>query len=268
MKTKIVESDNMKFRIFVIYILVVWTVSADLQGPPSDTSSRKQTPESTQTSNNDRKVVDSSTKDEISTENDDSDNSLSDDEITTLLVEELALQGSAIKIIKSPDLSKEKEAQKVSDMLSTIVNSHAKLIKKLENEIEEMDGSIASLTASAEPDLLKSPDEIELDNLYDKAMEILNKTKADKESAYGILRQAADRGHAKSQAKIAWAQLMGNPFEMNFEEAKKTFLKLADYGLPDAHMVCILFSQSLDIFIFCCFTGAWFHACCRHWFQC
>lgn len=223
----------MEFRTLVVCLCVVWTVSAELQAPPEDASSKKQTSESAKSSNYDRKVVDAYSKEGSS----EAESSLNDDEVTTLFVEELALSEPAIKIIKSPDLSKEKEAQKVTDMLSTIVKSHAKLIKKLENEIAEMDGSIASLTANDEPEPIKTPEEIELDQMYDSALEILNKTKADKDSAYAILRQAANRGHAKSQAKIAWAQLMGNPFEMNFEEAKKAFLKLAEEGLPDAHMV-------------------------------
>lgn len=123
----------------------------------------------------------------------------------------------------------------MTEMLSTLVNSHAKLIKKLEDEIEEMDGSIASL--GEQPEEVQTQEELELDMLYESAMKILNRTRSDKAEGIALLKQAADKGHSKAQAKIAWAQLMGNHVEMDFAAARETFLNLAETGLPDAHMV-------------------------------
>lgn len=231
----------MRSKIFLIFMCTLSISLAQLQGPPSDS-------EDIRNSLKDRKsnLVNDESKSDISDssntinkkdeDNDDAIDSNDDSTIASLLAEEFAYPGSAIKIIKAPDLSQEKEAQKMTEMLSTLVNSHAKLIKKLEDEIEEIDGSIASL--GEEPRIVQTQEELELERIYESAMKILNRTRSDKSDGFALLKQAADKGHAKSQAKIAWAQLLGNYIEMNFDDAKKTFLELAETGLPDAHMVC------------------------------
>lgn len=226
-------------RFWLVSIVCVAIVAAELQGPPADTSKseKKESSESGQTSNANERKSSVETNENIVDEHGDLDESLDENSLASLLAEEFALQGSAIKIIKSPDLSQDSEAQKVTEMLSTLVNSHAKLIKKLEDEIEEIDGSLASLQNVDEPEPALTPEQIELENLYESAMKILNKTRSDKAGGFALLKQAADKGHLNARAKIAWAQLMGNPIDMNFEEAKNTFLQLADAGLPDAHMV-------------------------------
>lgn len=227
--------------LFVSIICVTLTV-AELQGPPAvDVSSSKEKTgnsdgDESSTSRNERKFT-TETKNSLAESADESDESMDEDSLASLLAEEFALQGSAIKIIKGPDLSQDNDAQKVTEMLSTLVNSHAKLIKKLEDEIEEIDGSLASLKHTEEPEPILTPEQIELENLYESAMKILNRTRSDKAGGFAMLKQAADKGHLNAQAKIAWAQLMGNPIEMNFEEAKSTFIRLAENGLPDAHMV-------------------------------
>lgn len=234
-------------RLLLASIVCVAIVAAELQGPPiadSSASEKKDNSgESTQaSSSNDRKSSSSAAAADVNenvVSDADSEESIDEMSLASMLAEEFALQGSAIKIIKSPDLSQDSEAQKVTEMLSTLVNSHAKLIKKLEDEIDEIDGSLASLKSVEEPEPVLTPEQIELENLYESAMKILNKTRSDKAGGFAMLKQAADKGHLNAQAKIAWAQLMGNPIEMNFEEAKNTFLKLADTGLPDAHMVSV-----------------------------
>lgn len=254
-----------------IILLIVCTLciaSAELQGPPSDSGDLKN-------SYKDRK---SNTVDE---ENSKSDTHAKNDEnvekvtepsdkntLESLLAEEFSYQGSAIKIIKAPDFTQEKEAQKMTEMLSTLVSSHAKLIKKLEDEIEEMDGSIASL--GEQPEQVQTQEEIELELLYDSAMKILNRTRSDKTEGFALLKQAAEKGHPKAQSKIAWAQLMGNHVEMDFVAARETFIQLADTGLPDAHMVQSQFIETLfdnklltiQLFLI---TGSWFYVCCRNW---
>lgn len=227
-------------RFWLVSIVCVAMVAAELQGPPADTSKseKKESSESGQTSSGNERKSTAETNENIVDEQGDLDESIDENSLASLLAEEFALQGSAIKIIKSPDLSQDSEAQKVTEMLSTLVNSHAKLIKKLEDEIEEIDGSLASLQNADEPEpAALTPEQIELENLYESAMKMLNKTRSDKAGGFALLKQAADKGHLNARAKIAWAQLMGNPIDMNFEEAKNTFLQLADAGLPDAHMV-------------------------------
>lgn len=221
----------------ILLLLYTFCVTfADLQAPLADQQNVKSI-------NQDRKssAIGDDNSDKGNSKTDDDNDAIiepnEEDTISRLMAEELVYHGNAIKIIKAPDLSQEKEAQKMSEMLSTLVNSHAKLIKKLEDEIEEMDGSIASL--GIEPEQVLTQDDIELESIYEDAMKILNRTRSDKAEGFALLKRAADQGHAKSQAMISWAQLMGNHVDMNFEEAKKTFLQLADTGFADAHMVCI-----------------------------
>lgn len=267
-------------RILLVSIVCFAIAVAELQGPPVDSSAneKKESSESTaqKSSNNERKSS-AESNDNVVVEVDDTDGSIDENSLASLLAEEFALQGSAIKIIKSPDLSQDNEAQKVTEMLTTLVNSHAKLIKKLEDEIDEIDGSLASLKSAEEPEPVLTPEQIELENLYEAAMKILNKTRSDKAGGFAMLKQAADKGHLNAQAKIAWAQLMGNPIEMNFEEAKNTFLKLADTGLPDAHMVSVksirlrcspLSRVIIQKLIYFSLVGIGIHVCSRNWIQC
>lgn len=266
--------------ILLVSIVCVAIAVAELQGPPVDSSAneKKDSSESTaqksSTSNERKSSIE--TNENVVVDVDDTDGSIDENSLASLLDEEFALQGSAIKIIKSPDLSQDNEAQKVTEMLTTLVNSHAKLIKKLEDEIDEIDGSLASLKNAEEPEPVLTPEQIELENLYEAAMKILNKTRSDKAGGFAMLKQAADKGHLNAQAKIAWAQLMGNPIEMNFEEAKNTFLKLVDTGLPDAHMVnvksnrlrCSRLSRINQKLIDFSLVGIGIHVCSRHWIQC
>lgn len=239
----------------IIFLVVAYTLCiawAELQGPPSDSEDLKNSFKDRKSNlmNDENSNSDNNNKND---ENDDEKSTLieaGDDEnsIASLLAEEFSYQGSAIKIIKAPDFTQEKEAQKMTEMLSTLVNSHAKLIKKLEDEIQEMDGSIASL--GEQPEVAQTPEEIELEILYESAMKILNRTRSDKQEGFALLRKAADKGHPKAQAKIAWAQLMGNHVDMDFDAARETFLNLADTGLADAHMVKYLLPFTNFFFLF------------------
>lgn len=224
--------------IFLVIAYMLCIISAELQGPPSDSGDLKNSFKDRKSNTIDDEDSNSDSKHTIVMDDDKSPETSDENTIASLLAEEFSYQGSAIKIIKAPDFTQEKEAQKMTEMLSSLVNSHAKLIKKLEDEIEEMDGSIASL--GEQPEQIQTQEEIELELLYESAMKILNRTRSDKVEGFALLEQAAIKGHPKAQSKIAWAKLMGNHFEMNFDEARETFLKLADDGLPDAHMVRVI----------------------------
>lgn len=224
--------------IFLVIAYMLCIISAELQGPPSDSGDLKNSFKDRKSNTIDDEDSNSDSKHTIVMDDDKSPETSDENTIASLLAEEFSYQGSAIKIIKAPDFTQEKEAQKMTEMLSSLVNSHAKLIKKLEDEIEEMDGSIASL--GEQPEQIQTQEEIELELLYESAMKILNRTRSDKAEGFALLEQAAIKGHPKAQSKIAWAKLMGNHFEMNFDEARETFLKLADDGLPDAHMVRVI----------------------------
>lgn len=145
-----------------------------------------------------------------------------------------SFQSSAIKIVKAPDLSQEKEAKKVSEMISDLLESHGKWIQKMESEIEEIDNNVIAENEEIEVEL--TPEELEAQNLYESAMAILNKTRGDKIAGHTVLYQAAQKGHPLAKAKISWSQVVGNPLELNIEAAKKEFLELSKTGLPSAHM--------------------------------
>lgn len=273
----------MRLKLCCLFLLVFGIVSGEVEGPlgkENESNDKKgdETEKQTKTLN-ERKAVDKDSANvgaattatgildiEIIEEGND------EKTLETLISEELGLHGSAIKIVKAPDLYQEKEAQKVSDMLSTLVSSHAKLIKKFETEIEEIDGSIAALTTEEELPKVQTIEEIEAENLYETAMKIMNKTRSDKAGGFVILQQAASKGHLKAQAEVAWGQLMGNPVEIDFEAAKTTFLNLADTGLPEAHMVNWMifcrFRAASDDFSTPSLSGFRIYACGWNWIQC
>lgn len=231
----------MQTKSLVVILFVICLTRAELQGPPIDNSAELNNRKSDST--NDDATNSNADSDNKIEDSDDSDDLSDEHTIASLLAEDFSYPG--IKIIKAPDLSQEKEARKMTEMLSTLVNSHAELVEKLEHEIKQMDGSIASLANTDEQEPALSQEEIELEQLYESAMKILNKTRSDKADGFILLKQAAEKGHAKSQARIAWHELLGNQVEMNFDSAKQTFLKLADAGLPDAHMVSSIYILQL-----------------------
>lgn len=224
----------MRLKLFCLFLLIFGSVAAGVRGPPSNEDESKSATIDKKSSSSERDADEEPTEtiDKFIDEPDSDEKTLEN-----LLHDELGFHGSAIKVVRAPDLHQEKEAQKVSDMLSTLVSSHAKLIKKFETEIEEIDGSIAALSTEEEEAKVQTPEEIEAENLFESAMQILNKTRSDKAAGFAVLQQAANKGHLRAQAEVAWCQLLGHPVEIDFEAAKETFLRLADQGVAEAHMV-------------------------------
>lgn len=224
----------MRLKLFCLFLLIfgVIVTTADNHESLNDKNS-EQYDEATHETNEADANSESTDSSKSNIDDGDSDTST----LESMLIDELGLHGSSIKIVKAPELFQEKDAQKVSDMLSTLVSSHAKLISKFENEIKVIDGSIAALTNEEETPKVQTPEEIEADNLYESAMKILNKTRSDKTAGFAILQQAASKGHLRAQAEVAWGQLMGNPVEIDVEAAKLAFQELAETGLAEAHMV-------------------------------
>lgn len=81
-----------------------------------------------------------------------------------------------------------------------------------------------------------TPTEKAAQSIYESAMQLLNKTKPDKQQAYKMLLEAAEKGNHESKALVAWAKLFGNPLKQNVEEAKEIFSYLAELGNTDGHM--------------------------------
>lgn len=71
-------------------------------------------------------------------------------------------------------------------------------------------------------------------------MVILNKTRPNKQQAFKLMQEAADKGSLDAKAMIAWAELFGNPLKQNLQSATKTFTHLAEVGHAEGHMVKII----------------------------
>jgi len=80
-----------------------------------------------------------------------------------------------------------------------------------------------------------TPEQLEAQNLYENAMEMLGKPRTDKRVAFTLLRKAAAFNHAKARAEVAWAMLLGLWMPFDFQQAAEEFERLANDGLPDAH---------------------------------
>uniref|UniRef100_A0A8D8GKK2 Protein sel-1 homolog 1 n=2 Tax=Culex pipiens TaxID=7175 RepID=A0A8D8GKK2_CULPI len=141
--------------------------------------------------------------------------------------------GSAIKIVKAPDLSQDKENRKMSEMLNEMLENHERMIQKIESEIDEI-----NRLEPVEPEVVRplTPEELEAQEAFDRAMAVMNRTKVDKLAGIKLMVEAAGKGHPLAKSHVAWAQLLGHPIHMDIEAAKKTFQELADEGLPDAQM--------------------------------
>ena len=75
------------------------------------------------------------------------------------------------------------------------------------------------------------------EELYVKGMNMLNKTRPNKQEAYLLIQQAADHGHLKAKAQIGWAKVFGSTLRQDLPGALEIFEELVRYGLPDAHTV-------------------------------
>lgn len=219
------------FELFLLVFCLIHVVFGELQGPPSETNNRVNDKgdkeQDSKTVQNDRKA------DEMAKED------ASSATTSGFTPEEV------IKLIQSSNLEQDTEQNKMTDILSKLVNSYAKYIQ----EIEDMDTTAEESSVDDEPPKELTPEEKELESLYETAMKILNKTRGDKTAAYAVLTQAAVKGHEKAQAHIAWAQLLGNHMDRNIQLAKETFTKLAENGLPEANLVRVTLDTSKIIIL-------------------
>lgn len=144
-----------------------------------------------------------------------------------------------IKILRSPEFDHEKEAQKLSILLHKFIREQQPL-----DDINKAAEQMAREEAEEQVVIQKTPEEIELDNLYEGAMKIMNKARGDKEAGTAILLKLAKGGHIKSEAQIAWYRLLNGPNDATTVEVRKTFERLAGDGLPEAHMVQTIFHSN------------------------
>lgn len=99
--------------------------------------------------------------DEDSSENDEKTSSEETDEnekFIKILADDLNFPSSGIKIIKAPDLSKDNEGKKITETLAMMLESQDKWIKKIEEELEEIN---KNEELEEKPEKEKTADEIE-----------------------------------------------------------------------------------------------------------
>eukprot|EP00099_Drosophila_melanogaster_P010122 NP_001262882.1 HMG-coA reductase degradation 3, isoform B [Drosophila melanogaster] len=103
--------------------------------------------------------------------------------------------------------------------------------QKLKAEIERIEAKRKSTEV-----LELTPDQIEAQTVYDNAMDMLAKPSTDKRVAMILLKKAAAFNHLKARAELAWAALLGQWMDFDFNHAVDEFESLANEGVPEAHM--------------------------------
>uniref|UniRef100_A0A182KBG7 Uncharacterized protein n=1 Tax=Anopheles christyi TaxID=43041 RepID=A0A182KBG7_9DIPT len=142
-----------------------------------------------------------------------------------------------IKLVQITDLSKEKDIKKIPAVLYDILEVQKRMIQNIVNEIEEIEHQQEE-SAKLAGSIAGPPNDetIEAQQIYERANGVLNRTKVDRLLGHKLMVEAAGKGHPLARSHVAWAQLLGNPVPLDIESAKRTFLELAEEGLPDAQM--------------------------------
>ncbi|ETN67843.1 Sel1l protein [Anopheles darlingi] len=144
------------------------------------------------------------------------------------------IEYDTIKLVQIADFTKERDNKKVPDMLFDILENQKRMIQKIVKEIEEIDKN--KHLALAENVIGPNPENGVAQQIFERAMTVLNKTKVDRMLGHKLMGEAAMMGHPLARSHVAWEQLLGNPVSLDIESAKQTFQELAKEGLPDAHM--------------------------------
>uniref|UniRef100_A0A182MZN5 Uncharacterized protein n=1 Tax=Anopheles dirus TaxID=7168 RepID=A0A182MZN5_9DIPT len=140
-----------------------------------------------------------------------------------------------IKLVQITGFSKEKDNKKIPGVLYDLLEVQKRMIQNIVSEIEEIEQQQAESRAGSGP-APQTVEDTEANQIYERAMGILNRTKVDRLLGHKLMVEAAGKGHLAARCHVAWAQLLGNPVPLDIESAKQTFLALADEGLPDAQM--------------------------------
>lgn len=136
---------------------------------------------------------------------------------------------------------KKRFAALMDSQLSDLLDNQEKEIQRLESELEELDkrqqqaDSEREQVELAEP----TPEQIQMEYFYQEAMQVINKTKRSKlvdQTGYSLMHAAANMGHPKARAEVAWDYLFGVGSVPDIEKAKTIFTDLAETGMPKAHM--------------------------------
>ncbi|XP_023950044.2 protein sel-1 homolog 1 isoform X2 [Bicyclus anynana] len=116
-----------------------------------------------------------------------------------------------VKSISSPEDEFEKPAENPQDILDML----------------------PPLPEQEEPEL--SPELLEAKELYEAAVDKLERRTPDLRGAILQVKHAADKGYVPAQIKLAWSYIYGEGVELDVEKAKNIFEGLAAEGNADAH---------------------------------
>jgi hypothetical protein len=81
------------------------------------------------------------------------------EQFSKFMSNEFNFPGSAIKIVKAPDLSKDKETKKVSETITMLLENQEKWIQKIESELDEINKNEEAQSEQTPKE--KTPEEIE-----------------------------------------------------------------------------------------------------------
>ncbi|XP_055617554.1 protein sel-1 homolog 1 [Toxorhynchites rutilus septentrionalis] len=199
----------------------------ELKGPESGTTKKKAAAASDDVTKDDQASVGRG--------NEDGESFMSQSEMMHMLERTPAIREVGIKEVIKVVVANSIRDEENRKALNEMFESQERMIQKIENEIKEMD-RISSEEEEQEQVKPLSEEQLQAEAAFDRAMVVLNKTKVDKLQGHKLMVEAAEKGHPLAKSHVAWAQLLGHPVHMNVEAAKKTFLELADEGLPEAQM--------------------------------
>ncbi|KAF6206549.1 hypothetical protein GE061_017783 [Apolygus lucorum] len=134
----------------------------------------------------------------------------------------------------------------LNDMLGSSPTMYSSRDKE-EGAIEKIHESATNIQTRKESVDLHS-NESASNLMYETALQVLNSPAKNKiPKAYELFEKASRLGHNSSRLKIAWGTLLGD-YKNDLEEAKKTFVELADSGEAEAHMALgFLYSVGITV---------------------
>ncbi|XP_013170471.1 PREDICTED: protein sel-1 homolog 1 [Papilio xuthus] len=105
--------------------------------------------------------------------------------------------------------------------------------QKGETGYEDIFSIIQDLSVEKEPEL--SPELEEAKELFDAAMQKLERRSADVSGAVQQVQRAAERGYAPARVQLAWSYIFGEGVDLDIDKGKEIFEELANEGNADAH---------------------------------
>ncbi|XP_030369762.1 protein sel-1 homolog 1 [Scaptodrosophila lebanonensis] len=103
--------------------------------------------------------------------------------------------------------------------------------QKLKAEIEAIEAQ------RPPPEVVElTPDQVEVETMYNNAIDMMAKPRTDKRVAFTLLRKAAALGHSFARADLAWSVVLGHWMDFDFHHAAEEFENLAKEGVADAHL--------------------------------